>query len=201
MTLHVDKSLAERLAQCSTTKEMTDVLFEFMERKGSSHYEEAVTQLEHALQAALLARQNNASSSAIVAALLHDIGHFLMDEHSEEGDFLQEDWSHEEVGAQQLAPFFDASVIDPVRLHVPAKRYLCTVDPGYYEGLSWASQRSFQLQGGQLSESEKALFESNEHYQTAVLLRRWDDGAKIRGLTTPDLSEFREDVQKCIKTP
>ena len=201
MTIPVDNSLFENFSQCSTAAQMTDVLFEFMERKGNSFYDEAVTQLEHALQAALLARQNKASPSQVVAALLHDIGHFLMDEEDQHSDFLQEDWLHEEVGAEQLTPFFDQSVIDPIRLHVPAKRYLCTVDPEYYQGLSRASKRSYELQGGQLSDGEKDAFESNPHYQSAVLLRRWDDGAKLTGFTTPPLSDFREEVQACIKTP
>ena len=201
MTIHVDHSLIENFSQCSTATQMTDVLFEFMQRKGNSFYDEAVTQLEHALQAALLARQNKASPPQVAAALLHDIGHFLMDEEDQQSDFLQEDWLHEEVGAEQLTPFFDESVIDPIRLHVPAKRYLCTVEPEYYQGLSNASKRSYELQGGQLSEAEKSAFESNPHYQSAVLLRRWDDGAKITGFTTPPLSDFRAEVQSCIKTP
>lgn len=201
MTIHVDHSLIENFSQCSTATQMTDVLFEFMQRKGNSFYDEAVTQLEHALQAALLARQNKASPPQVAAALLHDIGHFLMDEEDQQSDFLQENWLHEEVGAEQLTPFFDQSVIDPIRLHVPAKRYLCTVEPEYYQGLSNASKRSYELQGGQLSEAEKSAFESNPHYQSALLLRRWDDGAKITGFTTPPLSDYRAEVEACIKTP
>ncbi|MEE3367904.1 MAG: HD domain-containing protein [Planctomycetota bacterium] len=201
MTIPVDNSLIDNFSQCSTPTQMADALFEFMQRKGNSFYDEAVTQLEHALQAALLARQNKASPSQVVAALLHDIGHFLMDEEDQQSDFLQEDWLHEEVGADQLTPYFDQSVIEPIRLHVPAKRYLCTVDPEYYQGLSRASKRSYELQGGPLSEREKSAFESHPHYQSAVLLRRWDDGAKITGFTTPRLSDFREEVEACIKTP
>ena len=201
MTIHVDHSLIENFSQCSTATQMTDVLFEFMQRKGNSFYDEAVTQLEHALQAALLARQNKASPPQVAAALLHDIGHFLMDEEDQQSDFLQENWLHEEVGAEQLTPFFDQSVIDPIRLHVPAKRYLCTVEPEYYQGLSNASKRSYELQGGQLSEAEKSAFESNPHYQSALLLRRWDDGAKITGFTTPPLSDYRAEVEACIKIP
>lgn len=201
MNTHIDTSLAEALSQCSTPKQMTDALFDFMERKGSSFYDESVTQLEHALQAALLARQSQAAPAQVVAALLHDIGHFLMNEHDEQSDFLKEDWSHEEVGAEQLTPFFDNSVIEPIRLHVPAKRYLCTVDSDYYDGLSRASKRSYELQGGKLTDGEKSEFESNTHYETAVLLRRWDDSAKISGLTTPPLSDFQLEVQACIQKP
>ena len=45
-----------------------------------------------------------------------------------------------------------------VRLHVPAKRYLCAVDPEYWEGLSDVSKRSLKVQGGPLSPAEAAEF-------------------------------------------
>ena len=66
--------------------------------------------------------------------------------------FWREDQNHEEVGADYLEPFFVEAVTTPIRLHVPAKRYLCTTDASYYDGLSEASKRSFQVQGGTLSD-------------------------------------------------
>ena len=73
--------------------------------------------------------------------------------------YLTEDLLHEEVGAEYLEPFFIDAVTEPVGLHVPAKRYICTVDKSYYQTLSRASKRSFELQGGFMSEEEKAAFE------------------------------------------
>jgi len=186
------------LAQGTPTQKV-DALFAYMERRGQSFYDEVVTQLEHALQCAHQAQQAGADSVQVAAALLHDLGHFLVDEHSEEADFLTEDLLHEEVGAEYLEPFFIDAVTEPVGLHVPAKRYICTVDRSYYQTLSRASKRSFELQGGFMSASEKAAFEQNPHWERAVQLRKWDDLAKEKDLKTPGLESYRAAVQGCLK--
>ena len=193
-----DNSLTESLAATTGKPQRVRVLFEYMQEKGQSFYDESVTQLEHGLQAAHLAKAAGSSSDRVTAALLHDIGHFLMDEHDQQSSFLAEDWYHEDVGAQSVAPFFPPAVTEPIRLHVAAKRYLCTADPEYYQSLSRASQRSFELQGGKMSEEEVRQFESNPHHETAVLLRRWDDGAKVKGLSVGDISQFHADVEAVI---
>ena len=194
----IDFPLADRLRQSHSRSQACSTLFDFMEKYGQSCYEESVTQLEHALQAACLARASQAESCQVVAALLHDIGHFLMDEQSSQGDFMQEDWCHESIGADHLAEFFDPEVIGPIRLHVPAKRYLCTVDQDYYEKLSHASRQSFRLQGGEMSEEERAAFEANPSHASAVLLRGWDDRAKESGLKVPHLESYRAEVVGCL---
>ena len=194
----VDPSLARELAQGAPTQKV-DALFAYMERRGQSFYDEVVTQLEHALQCAHQAQQAGAGSEQVAAALLHDLGHFLVDEHSEEADFLTEDFLHEKVGAEYLDPFFIDAVTEPVGLHVPAKRYICTVDRSYYQTLSRASKRSFELQGGFMSAEEKAAFEQNPHWESAVQLRKWDDLAKEKDLKTPGLESYRAAVQGCLK--
>ena len=147
------------------------------------------------------ARPNSLTADPVqvAAALLHDLGHFLVDEHDEQADYLTEDLLHEEVGASYLQPYFSERLTEPMRLHVPAKRYLCTTDAAYYDALSRASKRSFQLQGGPLSAAERAEFERNPHAQDAVRLRRWDDLAKVEGLRTPGLERYREAVQSCLR--
>ena len=194
----VDPSLARDLEQAGTDRKV-DVLFAYMERRGQTFYDEAVTQLEHALQCANEARLSGADDVRVTGALLHDVGHFLVDEHSEEADFLTEDLLHEEVGAGYLKPFFIDAVTEAVGLHVPAKRYICTVERDYYDTLSRASRRSFELQGGFMSDAEKAAFEANPHWETAVQLRKWDDLAKVKGLETPGLESYREAVRGCLK--
>ena len=92
-------------------------------------------------------QQAGADSVQVAAALLHDLGHFLVDEHNEEADFLTEDFLHEKVGAEYLEPFFIDAVTEPVGLHVPAKRYICTVDRSYYQTLSRAFQAEFRVAG------------------------------------------------------
>ena len=194
----VDPSLANELAGV-TPAEKVDTLFAYMEKKGQTFYDEALTQLEHALQCANQARGSGAGPVQVTAVLLHDMGHFLIDEHNEESAFLLQDFLHEKVGAEYLEPFFIAAVTEPVKLHVPAKRYICTVDDAYRATLSQASKRSFQLQGGFMSAAEKAEFEKNPFWENAVQLRKWDDLGKEKGAETPGLEAYREVVQRCLK--
>ena len=198
MNNRIDQTLAERMTGM-TAAEKVATLFDYMERRGQSFYDESVTQLQHACQCANQARLHDGSTTQVASALLHDIGHFLLDEHNAENDFLEEDQNHEEVGADYLEPFFPAAVTTPIRLHVPAKRYLCTTDASYYDDLSEASKRSFRLQGGVMSDKEQAAFERIPHYQDALQLRRWDDLAKVKGLETPVIDTYREAVQACFK--
>ncbi len=193
----IDPTLAEDMTDVSS-KEQVDILFTYMKKKGQTFYDEVVTQLEHALQCAALAQKNNASPTVITGALLHDIGHFVLDEHNADIAFLDIDLNHEEVGAEYMSPFFPDSVITPIRLHVPAKRYLCTVDDSYHDGLSDASKKSLKVQGGIMSDAEKAAFEEIPHYKDALTLRKWDDLAKVKGLETQGLETYRDIVQQCL---
>src|ERR1700743_1902161 len=100
-----------------------------------------VNQLQHALQAAHLAEQDGASPPTVLASLLHDVGHMthtLGDNPAGRGI----DDVHEELGGKWLAERFGPEVSEPVRLHVAAKRYLCTVEADYYSKLSSRSVRS-----------------------------------------------------------
>ena len=198
MSALVDPTLASDLAS-GTPSQRVDTLFHYMRRRGQSFYDESVTQLDHALQCARQAELAAADPVQVAAALLHDLGHFLVDEHDDQADFLTEDLLHEEVGATYLQPFFIERLTESVRLHVPAKRYLCTTDAAYHDGLSRASKRSFQLQGGPMSAAEQAEFERNPHARDAVRLRRWDDLAKVKGLATAGLECYRDAVRSCLR--
>ena len=198
MNNRIDQTLAEQMTGM-TSAEKVATLLDYMERRGQSFYDESVTQLEHACQCANQAQLYGGSTTQVASALLHDMGHFLLDEHNAESDFLEEDQNHEEIGANYLEPFFPEVVTTPIRLHVPAKRYLCTTDASYYEGLSEASKRSFGLQGGVMSDEEQAAFKRIPHYQDALQLRRWDDLAKVKGLEIPAIDTYCEIVQACLK--
>lgn len=157
---------------------------------------ELVTQREHALQAAQLAQQQDHPSTEIVAALLHDVGHLLHDL----GDDCAErgiDDIHERAGADWLASEagFIEAVTEPIRLHVPAKRFLCAVDHDYHALLSEASQLSLSLQGGPFTEDEVAAFRETPYSEAAVRLRGWDDQAKQLELTTPSLDHFLDLIE------
>lgn len=194
---YVDLTLAQEMSG-ATAEQKVNTLFKYMEKRGQSRYDEVVTQLEHALQCAALAKEKNTSPTLITGALLHDIGHIILDEHNAREAFLNTDLNHEEVGARYMEPFFPESVTIPIRLHVPAKRYLCTTDPSYYDGLSEASKRSLKLQGGTMSDEEREAFEQIPYFEDGLMLRRWDDLAKVNELDTPRLEVYRDVVQQCL---
>lgn len=141
-------------------RQFVDDLFTWYETVGVSNYDEQVTQLAHALQTADHASQHGALDIEIGAALLHDVGHFLVHEHRKQGDFLQRDLQHEIAGAAWLGQFFSPELTQLVRLHVPAKRWLCTTDETYWNGLSDASKRSLEVQGGRMQSDEIEAFEA-----------------------------------------
>jgi [1-hydroxy-2-(trimethylamino)ethyl]phosphonate dioxygenase len=142
-----------------------EFIADIFERRGAESYlGEAVTMSEHMLQGAVLAEQEGAPEELVAAALLHDIGHYT----SEFGAMSlgdERDNYHEEAGAHVLEPFFPPVITECVRLHVPAKRYLCATDKGYYGRLSEASKHTLMLQGGPMSPEEVGEFEKNPHHR------------------------------------
>ncbi|MCX7354327.1 MAG: HD domain-containing protein [Alphaproteobacteria bacterium] len=174
-----------------------ETLLDLMNRMGAIRYgSEPVPQLDHALQCAALAEREGASSQLVAAALLHDIGHLTADD---EGAALRGvDARHEIDGSGFLAAWFGGEVTRPVRLHVDAKRYLCAVDPAYFDGLSPASVRSLALQGGPFSAHEAQRFIAQAQASEAMRLRRWDDGAKVPGAATPPLSHYRLHLEEAL---
>lgn len=147
---------------------------------------EHVTMLEHALQCAQLAEWSHADAPLVAAALLHDIGHVL------DGTPLpgHADDDHEQHAATFLSQCFGAAVIEPVRLHVLAKRYLVSTDRRYADTLSPACAYSLVLQGGAMTAGECRAFEALPHAEDALRLRRWDDAAKAPLRRTPTLGHY-----------
>jgi len=150
---------------------------------------EGVSQLEHALQTAMLALEAEASTELITAALLHDIGH-LLNKKGETPSAHGIDDQHQFFAAHFLKEIFPASVCSPIRLHVDAKRALCALDHTYYEKLSVDSKRSLTLQGGVFNHSQLDGFLSIPYSKDAIELRRWDDMAKVPGKKTLSLNYF-----------
>ena len=159
-------------------------------RKGGREYDgEGVTQLEHALQCAALAEAAGAAPPLIAAALLHDLGHMLNDQ-GDTPTLRGVDDRHQYAALPFLRGTFDDVVLEPIRLHVEAKRYLCATRPGYYDALSADSKRSLALQGGPLDDAAAAAFLARPHAADAVAVRLWDDVAKRPGALTPPLAHY-----------
>jgi [1-hydroxy-2-(trimethylamino)ethyl]phosphonate dioxygenase len=179
-------------------KIVTEIMDLFAKRGATAYHGEAVSQEEHALQAADLAEREGAPNSLVVAALLHDIGHLL---DGQDEDLAQRgvDGQHEEAACAWLMRHFGPEVIEPIRLHVAAKRYLCAVKSSYLAGLSPASRMSLELQGGPMTAEEVAEFERNKFFREALRLRYWDDAAKVIRLTVPAAGHYRARLELALQ--
>jgi len=177
---------------------LTLAVFELLfARHGAEQYSgEPVTQLEHALQTAHLAEQSDASDALVTACLLHDLGH-LLNPLGETPTLRGIDDTHQYFALPFLRGLFPDAVLDAIKLHVDAKRYLCQVDSGYYERLSDDSKRSLALQGGMFDAAAAAAFIAQPGAHDAVRLRQWDDLAKQVDLATPSLGHFLARAAAC----
>jgi phosphonate degradation associated HDIG domain protein len=158
----------------------------------------SINQRAHALQAAHLARERGLTEAVVVAALLHDIGHMVhgLGEHAAAHGV---DDQHERIGADWLEPWFGQDVTEPIRLHVQAKRYLCTVEPGYFANLSSDSVESLALQGGCMSEAEMLAFRMMPGWKDALALRRIDERAKDPSVIVPGFEEYIASIRVCAR--
>jgi phosphonate degradation associated HDIG domain protein len=166
-------------------------VLDLFERWGPQRYDEEVSQLEHALQTAALARSAGAGDALVAAALLHDVGHLLELAGGASG-VADHDLRHEATGSTYLAGLFPPEVVAPIALHVAAKRYRCAVDPAYAAGLSAGSTASLVRQGGPMTPDEVARFEGLPGHADAVALRGWDDQGKVVDLDVGTLADHRE---------
>jgi phosphonate degradation associated HDIG domain protein len=177
---------------------IVDQVLALLEEAGAHRYGgEPVSQLEHALQCAQLAEAANAADELVIAALLHDLGHLLHDI-GEDAALKGLDDKHEVRALHLLRRAFGDAVLQPIRLHVHAKRYLCCVDPAYHDALSPASRLSLTLQGGPFSEAEAKQFMLQPYAVDAARLRTWDDLAKTPGAATPPLAHYAEILARCV---
>jgi len=177
---------------------VVDFILDLFARRGAQAYMgEPISMAQHMEQSAACAVAEGASDDLVIAALLHDIGHFV-------GDFPIDslengiDNLHEEAGAKFLEAFYPASVTEPIRLHVAAKKYLCAVDKQYFARLSKASVQSLQVQGGAMTQAEIETFESSQYHQSAVQVRRYDDDGKVAGLNIKPVGNYRGKLESLL---
>ena len=177
---------------------IVDFIGSIFEKRGDEEYlGEPVTMGQHMLQGATMAEKSREPDEIIIGTLLHDIGHFT----SEFGTFSMEDTEdryHEDAGAAVLEQFFPKIITDCCRHHVAAKRYLCAMDPEYFQKLSTASIHSLNLQGGPMSEAELKDFEKNPNLKKILKVRLYDDAGKIPDMITPSFWHFAPLVQKMV---
>ena len=174
-----------------------DDIAQLFDRHGAQAYTgEPVTQLQHALQTAWLAEEAGEDDELVTACLLHDLGHLLNDQ-GETPSLRGVDDTHQYFALPFLRGLFPDRVLDTIKLHVDAKRYLCRMHPDYWQALSTDSQRSLVLQGGIYEKAECLEFISQPGAAEAIKLRQWDDEAKQPGLNTPDLAHFLTRAARC----
>jgi phosphonate degradation associated HDIG domain protein len=179
-------------------QEIIDQLLHLFRERGHRQYGEQVTESEHALQCATFARQAGEPAHLVAACLLHDYGHLLHNLGEQIAD-QGIDARHENLGANYLARYFAEEVVEPIRLHVRAKRYLCWKERAYADGLSDASRQSLSLQGGSMSDAEARAFEAHPHFASAVSLRRYDDMGKVAEMVTPSFEDFRSVLEPFVR--
>ena len=169
----------------------------FAQRGAEEYMGESVSMAQHMEQSAACAVVDAAPDDMVIAALLHDIGHFV-------GDFPIDslengiDNRHQEIGARFLEPYYPSSVTEPIRLHVAAKKYLCAVDEQYFENLSSASKQSLQVQGGPMEKAEIEIFKANYHHRAAIKVRLYDDDGKVAGLDIKPVGSYREKLESLL---
>ena len=164
------------------------IIFNFSNNK-SLYIGEDLTIAEHMIQTAMLAEKNQCSDDLICSSLLHDYGHFVIEDPKQlVTDKI--DGRHEIIGANYLKKFFHNEIIEPILLHVEAKKYLSR-DEKYFDSLSEASKISLKLQGGAMSDLEVKKFEKNKNYENAIKLRKFDEGAKQKNIKIKKIEDYK----------
>ena len=165
------------------------IISNFINNK-SLYIGEKVTMSEHMIQTAMLAEKAKCSDDLICSSLLHDYGHFIL-ENPDELVKLNVDGQHENIGYEYLKSFFKKEIVEPIKYHVLAKRYLAK-DKKYYNQLSEASKVSLNLQGGVLNQEECNKFEAQECFKPSILLRKFDEAAKRTGVKMKSIQDYKK---------
>lgn len=182
-----------------TPEQVVEEIMTILERGAACDYiGEPISQLEHALQCAQNAKNARADDETIVAALLHDIGHLLLNDDAQSMNGLGAQ-DHEKIGAAYvLEKGFPQKIADLIQGHVDAKRYLTSIDPTYYETLSSASKETLIIQGGPMTKAQAREFEQQPHFKNKLRMRTWDEQSKLLDCVVDTLENYRELLLKVL---
>jgi 2-amino-1-hydroxyethylphosphonate dioxygenase (glycine-forming) len=178
-----------------------DIICLYKKYGNANYIGEEITQINHMIQCAMLAKQNNENDSMVIALFLHDIGHLLclenldLDKHNDLGAK-----NHETTGSNYLKQcLFPASVYEPINMHANAKRYLVSTDDSYMNNLSLASKQTLKFQGGKMSRKEISEFEEKKYFDEAIALRKYDDKGKQKLIVSGEVEAiFLDDMKKMM---
>ena len=149
---------------------------------------EKLTMSQHMIQSAMLAEKAKSNDDLICSCLLHDYGHFLI-ENPDNLVKINKDGEHENIGYEYLKKFFKKEVVEPIRYHVLAKRYLAR-NKKYFNFLSEASKISLKLQGGLLSDKESREFKKKKYFKNSILVRKFDEAAKKTNIKMKSIDSY-----------
>ena len=170
--------------------QIVDKIISNFTKNKSLYIGEKVTMSEHMIQTAMLAEKAKCDDNLICSSLLHDYGHFIL-ENPDELVELDMDGQHENIGYEYLKTFFKKEIVEPIKYHVLAKRYLAK-DKKYFDLLSDASKTSLKLQGGVLNQEESNKFEAQEYFKPSILLRKFDEAAKRTDLKMKSIHDYQK---------
>jgi len=143
----------------------------------------AATPLEHALQAAEVAREAEMSSEVVIAALFHECGHLVpKGQGSRAGDSASTGRADlHRLGSTWLWQHgFSRIICSLIASHGETRRYLCHKDPGYYDDLSDLAKADLSLHGGAMTPTEADAFEACRSFNASLALRHCCDTAALQ---------------------
>ena len=165
------------------------IISNFINNK-SLYIGEKISISEHMIQSAMLAEQAKSKDELVCSCLLHDYGHFIIEDPVElvKND---KDGNHESIGYEYLKKFFKKEIVEPIKYHVLAKRYLSR-NKKYYNHLSDASRISLKLQGGILNKKEGDEFEKVPYFKNSIKLRKFDELAKKTNVKIKPINDYKD---------
>mgnify|MGYP001208672809 FL=1 len=150
---------------------------------------EKLTMSEHMIQSAMLAEKAKCNDNLVCSCLLHDYGHFIIeDPYSLVNN--NKDGEHEAIGYEYLKKFFNKEIVEPIKYHVLAKRYLAR-NKKYFNFLSEASKKSLKLQGGILNDDESKEFKKKKYFKNSILVRKFDEAAKKTNIKIKSIDNYK----------